>query len=407
MMDRRRDLGFRLLVALNVGIAIAYIGLWFIALDQNLTWRADFTAFYTAARMVRAGVGQRLYDFELQTVYQRQILDGLYLADGLMAFYYPPYVALLLTPLSFLSRRSAYIVWSLAQALLLCVILKRLWKFTCSMGWSSKARIGLLSVVVALPPMMLTFLLGTFSLLIFLCIFEFCVSLSKGSKVTAGLWMSLGLLKPQAMLFPGLLLLVFGYWRSVFIVLGVIGLAALISTLTLDLLVWPKFLGAVGAAFNSSDALGVKPSAMRNLKGLLASIFPDMPLSVLNWISLSGLILSVLLVLWFGLSKNKIVQRFDFTMATVLLCGMAFVPHLNPQDGLFVIVPWIWLYQGLREQKRDTLLLSWIALLSPVSVLVFDYVLHVPIPLGSLMIVGSVILGTNVWLRKKWIYEDK
>jgi hypothetical protein len=387
----RRDLGIRLLIALNIGIALAYVGFWLIALHQKLTWRADFTAFYTAAVMVKDGIrGDQLYDFALQTRYQQEILGGRYLADGLMAFYYPPYVALLLAPLAFISRRSAYILWSVGQVVLVGVFLRRLWVFTKNEGWSMKARIGVLSIVAALPSLMFTLLLGSFSLLILMFLFELTVAVREESKVAAGLWMGLGSLKPQAMLFPGVMLLAAGRWQSLLVAASVTGLVSLVSAILLGPGAWYGFAGAVIKAFRASDSLGVSPTAMINLKGVIASSVPNIRSGLLNTISLGALILSTFIVAGFWWWERKHPRNFELALAVTLLCGLAFGPHVNPQDGLIAIVPGLWLYQASRERRSSH---AWILLCVPGLMLAFDYDVPVSVPAGGLLILSMLAWG--------------
>ncbi len=393
----RRDLRTRLLIALNLGIALAYVGFWLIALHQKLTWRADFTAFYTAAVMVKDGIrGDRLYDFVLQTRYQQEILGGRYLADGLMAFYYPPYVALLLTPLAFLSRRSAYILWSVGQVVLAGVFLRRLWVFTKSEEWSMQTRLGLLSIVVALPSMMLTFLLGAFSLLMLTFLFELTVSMREDSKADAGLWMGLGALKPQVMLFPGVMLLATGRWQSLLVAAGVAGGLSLLGAIFLGPGAWYGFVGALIKAFGASDSLGVAPSAMINLKGVIASILPDVRSAPLNTMSLGALVLSILFVVSVWWQMKKHLPRVELALAVTLLCGLAFGPHVNPQDGLLAVIPGLWLYQASRKCRLERL---WILLCVPGLMLAFDYGVPLSLPAGGLLILLMLIWGMVLWSK--------
>ncbi len=48
--------------AINAGLALGSLGLWVIAYAQGLTWRADFTSFYTGWSLVIKGLGMNLYD---------------------------------------------------------------------------------------------------------------------------------------------------------------------------------------------------------------------------------------------------------------------------------------------------------------------------------------------------------
>ena len=75
-MKRLLPLLFRALFILNVGLALGNVGLWLSAMRQGLFWRADFTALYTGGTLVQEGQGAHLYDFEVQTRYQQEILGN-------------------------------------------------------------------------------------------------------------------------------------------------------------------------------------------------------------------------------------------------------------------------------------------------------------------------------------------
>ena len=89
----------RYLFYMNVAIALSYVGLILVAARQDLLWRADFTAYYTGAAMIRDGIGRRLYDLDLQTAYQQRILGQRSFLGGLLPYNSPPHLALLLVPL--------------------------------------------------------------------------------------------------------------------------------------------------------------------------------------------------------------------------------------------------------------------------------------------------------------------
>jgi hypothetical protein len=313
-----------------------------------------------------------------------------------MAFYYPPYVALLLTPLAFLSRRSAYIVWSVGQVVILGVLLRRLWVFTKDEGWSVQARMGLLSIVVALPSMMLSFLLGAFSLLLLTFLFAFTVAVHKDSKAAAGLWVGLGALKPQVMLFPGVMLFAAGRWQSLLVAAGVAGVLSLLGAIFLGPGAWYGFVGALIKAFGASDSLGVAPSAMINLKGVIVSMFPNVRPAPLNTISLGAFVLSLLFVAAVWWRARKDARNAGLALAVSLLCGLVFGLHANPQDGLFAIAPGLWLYQASRERRLGR---PWILLCVPGLMLALDYGVPVTVPAGGLLMLSMLVWGVSLWVK--------
>src|SRR5436190_2518154 len=121
--DGRWARAMRVLVAINLGISLSYVGLWAVAAQSNLLWRADFTAYYTAWDIIRAGEGAHLYDLNTQTTYQLELLQGPRFKDNVLPYNYPPYIALGLYPLAWFSLPVAYSVFGLIQVALLVQLL--------------------------------------------------------------------------------------------------------------------------------------------------------------------------------------------------------------------------------------------------------------------------------------------
>src|SRR4051812_18240679 len=99
-------------LVLNLGLGGSYVGLWLREARADLFWRADFTAYYTAASMVRAGHGAAIYDERAAAAAQEAVLGGRRFEEGLLPFLTPPQVALALVPLTFLPLRQAFWLWS-------------------------------------------------------------------------------------------------------------------------------------------------------------------------------------------------------------------------------------------------------------------------------------------------------
>src|ERR1700736_6599065 len=98
--------------AILAGVVIGYA--YFLATSNGL--RAvrggrvggDFPAFYGAARIVRAGAWQSLYDPIVQSQAQADLLPD---SQGdWLPFAYPPFVAVAYVPFTFLGFKNAYVV---------------------------------------------------------------------------------------------------------------------------------------------------------------------------------------------------------------------------------------------------------------------------------------------------------
>jgi hypothetical protein len=147
-----------LILAVHLGLALSYAGLVGMAFARGETWRADFTAHYTGALLVREGHGAALYDLDLQGRRQRALLSGRHLYDGLLPYHHPPYVALLLSPLAALPLPVAFGVWTALNALIWAGFLWDLGRW--ARPWGGTARALTVSAVAALPGVLFSFLLG-------------------------------------------------------------------------------------------------------------------------------------------------------------------------------------------------------------------------------------------------------
>jgi alpha-1,2-mannosyltransferase len=341
----------RLLLAaglVNFGLAIAFLGLWLRLAQQGEFWRADFTAFYTGWTIVRDGEGARLYDLDLQARVQRGILDDRRFADDLLPFDYPPPAAILFAPLALLPRSSAFWVWTGAQALLLLWMSRLL--LSIARRWSPQERWSMMSAVLAFPPLLFTFQLGAFSLLMVVCVLQAHLALKSSREPRAGLWLAIGALKPQAVLQPVWMLVGARRWRAV-ASLGYAGAGMIVlSSALLGWRTWPDFVRVIRTVSALFDANGIVPSEMYNLKGALTSLLGSQRGHLINLLSAIALLLASAATLSIWRRRESNDPSFDLRMALTILLGVLFSPHLYPQDSLMLVVPAALVYGYLRER---------------------------------------------------------
>ena len=63
--------------------------------------------------------------------------------------------------------------------------------------------------------MLYNFLLGAFSLFLLICLWQFYRALKNGREGQSGVWLAAGLIKPQNILLPGVLLLGARRWKAI------------------------------------------------------------------------------------------------------------------------------------------------------------------------------------------------
>lgn len=355
-------------VALAVCICLTagygYIAIAAIVVKNDLVWTADLAAFYTGGAIVRDGLGERLYDLELQTRYQRDILGGRNFLGGLMPFNNPPHNALFFAMLARFPLQTAYGMMAAFQALLLIGTLNALWRIGAA--WTPRERVLAVGYTLAFYPLLSTFLLGALSLLVLLCLLHVYLALKRHSEISAGAWLLLISVKPQTAILPGLALLFGRRWRAILTV-GLGGLALVgFGALWLGPAIWVDFVEALRLSSSSFDKYCIYPSGMHNLKGTLAIAFGKQHAALINAASLGGFLLSVGATAWlwrgpYDPDRPDFELRLSMTMTMAVLFGL----HVNPQDSLLLVAPAAIFYEYLRRtnlQRRAYGVFIWICL---------------------------------------------
>ena len=400
----RRLFSSRLLLAalvLNISLGVSYVGFWIMAARQDLFWRADFSAFYTGWSIIRDGEGGQLYDPELQSEYQRQILDGRSFEDGLLPYVNPPHLTLPFVPLSLLPRSTAFLVWTLGQAALLIWLLRLLYGMVRS--WEPQERWLLLSAVIAFSPLMVTFLIGAFSLWVTVCLLQFYLALKRGDERRAGLWLVLGSVKPQAVLLLVVLLLAARRWRALLSALFIGSILAMFSIAGLGWQIWGDYFRLLRSHTGLFDAFGVVPTDMHNFKGTLALMLGNDQSRLINLLSYTALITAAALTLWLWRNRwQPDHPSFELRMALTMLLGLLFSVHLNPQDSLMLIVPTTLFYAYLRQRHLPRRAFAALALSCPVLFFVSESTLGGSLGIRIPVVVMIVLLG---WMIRALLHS--
>jgi hypothetical protein len=381
---RLHKLAFTGALILNMSLAISYIGLWIIQAQKGNLWRADFSAFYTSWVMVHDGEGSQIYNFQLETQYQQDILGGRSFAEGLLPYNNPPHVALFFAPLAYLSLQNAYMLWTLIQGGLLLYLFWRL--YALAADWSPKERGLLLITAAALPSMLINFLLGAYSLLMLICLVQFTDALRRNRPIHVGFWFMIGMIKPQVMVLPGVVLLVTRRWRALFFcVLGVF-ILYLLSSLILGWNTWPDYLNQLQTVSNFFGKYGIDPHDMYNFRGTLALLLGKEHANLVNRLSTLALFGCIMITigLWKG-NWQPDHPNFKLRMALTLILGLLFSLHANPQDGLLLIAPASLFFDYLQSQELSRLACATFMILCPIAFLVYEFTIggslgfHLPV----------------------------
>jgi len=392
--------GGRMWIAIHVGIIFSYFGLWAITAKNNVLWRADFTAYYTAWDIVRAGQGAQLYDLDTQTTYQLDLLQGGRFTDGVLPYNYPPYMALILYPLSLFSLSASYWIFAFIQLLILGRVLYLLISIARLHGWDRSEILFLAIIFCAFPPLFNALLLGNFTLLVLWGWFELYRAITTQRDGSAALWLVLTTAKLQHTIFYGVVLLAGRRWKTLFLAFGVMVGLVIVTSLALGPTLWLdyiKLLAQLGSVFNQ---YGITVRDMINFKGLLVNILGETYFTAINLVNLLMWGVSALVVAWLW-RGNWEPQASDFSLklALSLTLGLMFSPHSNVQDALFLVFPVFLFYMYLRQHaSTQAQTLGWLALGSPTILLISEFLLRneLPFHLPFLLLLGLAIWMGNI-----------
>jgi hypothetical protein len=353
-----------LLCLVNITLILINIGLWVIAAYQKLFFAADFTSFYTGFYMVRIGEGVNLYNSALQAKFQQLFMGGMTFEGGVLLFPNPPFIAILLSPLSFLQLDAAFYIWTLMQLGLLVWLLFRI-KYLFP-HWERYERIVLIITILAFWPLTNSFLLGQFSLFLLVCLVQFYIHMKNSMLTNAGIWLAFMTVKPQTLLIPGMMTLNKRYWRvaAIAVIIGLILFIA--SSIVLGIQPWLDYARSVQTIGSYFGKYGVDPTSEYTLRGVLSNILGNSQGALTNVISMIFLLMGMVLV-WF-LWRKDVPQnhpRFILYFAFTILLSVFLSLHLNPHDSLMLVLPATLLYDYLRQSDYPRKAFSILLLISP------------------------------------------
>jgi len=390
-------LGIRVLLAINVGIILGYFGLWATAAHNKVLWRADFTIYYTAWDIINAGQGSQLYNLDTQKTYQLDLLQGDRFADDLLPYNHPPYMALALHPLSWFSFSAAYWIFAVIQLVVLVRLLRLLVSIARLQRWDRPEILFLVITFCALPPLFNTLLLGNVTLFVLWGWAELYRALIMQRDGYAAWWYIVTTAKPQHAIFYGLLLLIGRRWKTLFIALGLLSALVLVTTLMLGPMLWPDYIKLLVYLNNVSSQYGIIVKNMVNFKGFLVQVLGGAYFTLINRINLMALGASALGVAWLWRGAWEPQQPvFSLKLAFSLLLGLIFSPHALGQDALLLTFPMFLFYLYLRQQApAQARALGWLALGSPVILLISEFLLRDELPFHVPFI---LMLGLAFWM---------
>jgi hypothetical protein len=333
----------RLMIAVQLLLALAYA---IPVLTGDRVTGSDFRIYYTGGAIVRDGRGSNLYDVDVQRTYQAQVVaqGGSGLRYELFPFINPPHAAFLLVPFTYLSPKTASIVFLGFDCLLAAWLLFRFWQI--SVGWSYLERTLLLTTILGTELFWYNFGLLTMTFFVCTCILEYYLALRAKRDTRAALWLIAATVKPQLLLLPALIPLALRRGRLILIALCFGFLIGFLVSLTLGFHIWLDYLRLLREVSTHGETYGAITTLMNNLRMILYWTVPPQAINPLVYLALFA---SVPGIFWLWRSS----RAFDLRFALTVLLGLFLAPYLHYQDTLLAFLPAALSYGFARSERRN------------------------------------------------------
>ena len=345
------------------------------ALDLLLAWNSrdllkqgyqDFTIFYAAAKIVRQGLGHRLYDDTLQYRIQQGFAPAANLRKGPLPYNHPPFEALIFVPFSFLPYFAAYLLWNLFSLLILLLLLYLL-----------RPHIGLLRQVsiacwlfalLGFFPTFFALLQGQDIILLLLIFTLVFIFQKKHCEFTAGCCLGLGLFRFHLVLPLVVVWLLEKRQKALF---GLILVAFVLALISVAMVGTEASINYPGSVWRMEQVMGrpgtVVPSGMPNLRGLLENPFTHLISRSFSEVVL--VLLSTALVLFTAfLGKSAPATTFNLGFSLCVMVALVVGYHTFAYDLSLLMLPIVLVADHLDEEGgvRGWM---WLALLAPILLL--------------------------------------
>ncbi len=362
-------LGISLLLLQTVGLSRALGDAPFSTYIRSHT---DYPAFLTGARLVAAGHAASLYDIAAQEPVQRAIVgDTLFNERGLLPYNHLPFLALALAPFADQPLETSYAVWMIATLLALAgalaVLTGELLAYSPGRSWRQVeviwAALGLWGLALGFFPLFNSLLAAQVTAWVLLSLAITLRAFRTGHEGWAGVALAGGLLKPQLILVPLLVLLVMRRWRALAGFGAVAGVGGIVSVLALGGVGWvPTYLQLLTQVAGANGTGTIQPLLMGNWRGFLGLIAfhfdpAGAPGGAAPWalplaLGLGAIYVLVLVAAWLrgGWHPTPAGTRaWDVRWAATILTALLTSPHLPPYELALMLLPGVLLWRALRS----------------------------------------------------------
>jgi len=310
----------------------------------------DFTAFYTAGKLVRQGLGSHLYDPAEQWREQQQFAREVAIRQGPLPYLRLPFEALLFVPLTFLPYSAAYVFWfllNLGVAIGVTLFLRRrlasLHEFP---AWLP------VLVTAGFVPVFLTLLQGQDSILVLLFYSLAFVALREGADFRAGCWVGLGLIKPHLVL-PFVAIMFLRGKRK--LAAGFLLVAAILSAVSVAMVGWSGLLRYPGYLWELEQHTErglVQPRDNPNLRGLVEGLGSGLMSSQVITGVIAILSVDLMVWVWVRARSSSGGRVGDLIFCQALLVSLLVSYHSFAYDLSVLLLPILLLLPGCQKGPR-------------------------------------------------------
>lgn len=325
----------------------------------------DFTAFYSAGQLVAHGAGRLLYHPAVVGAAERAAAGHPVGGSGVLAYFNPPFFALLFLPLSRFSLGQAFQIWTLFNLTLVGVNAWLLWQIALPL--ERRWRLVLIIGFFALYPVTYSLRVGQFSLLLAAGAGAAYLFLLHRQERAAGLALALLLIKPELLL-PIMLFLA---WKRRWHVFETLVPAIIVAAVaSIAMIGWQSAISYPSYLLHSTvwRGNGVGAALMFGWNGLLALTWRQGPRPfealIAGVLSLAGLALAA--YAWRGRLRFASAR---FSGQWLLLIGATLLadPHLYLQDTVVVapaVAAFLARSHASRRRTAVGLVMGWLVLLA-------------------------------------------
>jgi len=318
---------------------------------KNYINSQDFTAYYTAAQMLKYGAGNDLYDINKQEYWQKQFVSKFSSSKNFRPFINPPFVALFYLPFTFLSLNISYLIWFIVNLVILFNICKIfLEKFLQNLNSIKIFTFTLL--ILSYLPVFYTLISGQISFILLFSLLMVRKDFLTNNKIKTGLWLSILFLKPQYIILPLLFFIFRKEYKIVSVTAFIGGFFSLVSFLLVGHLGIEKYLHFLASILSWQNTNTVVPALEYSWRGFMQLIVQKNDIESIFIYWLLGIMILILLLLYSWKDKaRKKIAVFDFQWSIIIIGIILITPYISGQDLSILLLPAALIYYWSRQVK--------------------------------------------------------